>query len=113
MLIGGRGLLPVDPQAFLAAAIEKPMPEYPIVAVKARIAGTVYVEAIVDERGQVACARINGLPFGIDAAVGKAVLQWRFRPFEWKGVAMKAIGRIALQFARVEHEEWARISAVP
>jgi hypothetical protein len=111
MLFGERGLLPIDAQAFLAAAVETPVPEYPVVAVKARITGTVYAELVVDEGGRVACARVNGLPFGIEAVAEQAVLRWRFHPFEWKGAPVRAIGRVALQFGRVEHEEWARISA--
>jgi hypothetical protein len=111
MLFGARGLLPIDAETFLAAAVEKPVAEYPIISWKARVAGTAYVEAIVDESGRVACARVNGLPFGIDTAAEESVLRWRFRPFEWKRVPVKAIGRVALQFGRFEHEEWQRMNA--
>ena len=60
-------------------------PEYPALAMQARIHGTVVVDAIIDERGNVVQARaISGNPLLISAAL-KAVLQWKYEPTSLNG----------------------------
>ena len=55
-------------------------PVYPAIAQSARVQGTVVVEAIVDETGHVAAARVlRSIPL-LDAAAGAAVAQWAFEP---------------------------------
>ena len=55
-------------------------PVYPPLARDARIWGTVVVDAVIDEHGNVVQARVlSGHPLLIDAAL-KAVLQWKYEP---------------------------------
>jgi periplasmic protein TonB len=55
-------------------------PVYPPLAQQARIRGTVVVDAVIDEHGNVVQARaLTGHPLLIDAAL-KAVLQWKYEP---------------------------------
>jgi periplasmic protein TonB len=69
----GSGLKP--PQLIFS-----PAPEYPLLAKQAHIAGTVVIEAIIDERGNVKEARaISGQPLLVPAAL-KAVSLRRYEP---------------------------------
>src|SRR6266849_5461409 len=55
-------------------------PEYPVLAMQARIWGVVVVDAVIDERGNVVGARaVSGHPLLVPAAL-KAVLQWKYEP---------------------------------
>jgi protein TonB len=60
-------------------------PEYPPLAREARIGGTVVVDAVIDEHGNIVQARVvSGHPLLIDAAL-KAVLQWKYEPTTLNG----------------------------
>lgn len=83
----------VESQQLIARAVHSPLPAYPPVALKARIGGTVTVEVIVSESGDVLCARSTSLPFGASAAAVEAARQWRF-----KRSATKVAGEIAFHF---------------
>ena len=55
-------------------------PVYPPLARESRISGTVVIDAVVDERGNVVQARVvSGHPLLIKAALN-AVLQWKYEP---------------------------------
>jgi len=55
-------------------------PEYPVLARQTHVSGTVVVNAVIDEHGNVVGARaLNGHPLLIPAAL-KAVLQWKYEP---------------------------------
>jgi protein TonB len=55
-------------------------PEYPALAMQAHVRGTVVVNAVIDEHGNVVQARaLSGHPLLIAAAL-KAVLQWKYEP---------------------------------
>ncbi|HEY2545650.1 MAG TPA: energy transducer TonB [Candidatus Acidoferrum sp.] len=55
-------------------------PQYPPLARQTHAQGTVVVDAIIDEKGNVVQARaVSGNPLLIDAAL-KAVLQWKYEP---------------------------------
>jgi protein TonB len=55
-------------------------PAYPPLARDAHIWGTVVVDAVIDEHGNVVQARVvSGHPLLIDAAL-KAVMQWKYEP---------------------------------
>jgi hypothetical protein len=95
-------LVHVDSDAFLSMAIETPLVEYPTVAMKARISGRVYVEAVVDDAGNVTCVRTSPLPFGIDAAAAASVMQWKFRRFRTSAtVIAPVIGTFDLHYLLV------------
>jgi len=56
-------------------------PVYTELARKARVTGTVIVEAIIDEHGDVKDARVlKGLPMGLDQAALDAITAWKFKP---------------------------------
>ena len=60
-------------------------PVYPPLAREARIKGTVVVEAVIDEHGNVVQARVvSGHPLLIDAAL-QAVLLWKYEPTTLNG----------------------------
>jgi periplasmic protein TonB len=60
-------------------------PEYPALARQAHIFGTVVVDAVIDERGNVVQARaVSGHPLLVAAALG-AVLQWKYEPSSLNG----------------------------
>ncbi len=66
-------------QTLLDRAVERVIPEYPDIAAKARIAGNVRVDVLVGRDGRVESARVQPLPFGIDAAVKAAIARWTFQ----------------------------------
>lgn len=81
--------------ALLAEGVAVAVPAYPPVARKARIAGTVVLELVVNEEGRVESVRIvKPLPFGLDQASHDAAKQWRFHPR-----TAKACARVAVQFS--------------
>jgi TonB family protein len=74
-------------------------PEYPSVARKARVAGTVVVDILIDPSGSVERAKVvKPLPFGLDQAAHDAVVKWRFRPIERGGQAARMCGRVSVKY---------------
>jgi periplasmic protein TonB len=74
-------------------------PEYPEIARRARIDGTVILEAVLDVTGRVDRVRIlRSVPLLDDAAV-KAVSQWRYTPTELNGVPVPVLMTITVQFS--------------
>ena len=70
-----------EPDALLPPAIHRPTPEYPEVAFKARVSGTVRARLVIGRDGTVQSVTITKpVPFGIDEAVRIALLQWTFDP---------------------------------
>jgi TonB family protein len=75
------------------------VPEYPEVARKARIAGTVIVEFMIDENGAVTdVVVLKPLPFGLVEATRDAVGRWKFRSFERNGKVVSGCGQATLNF---------------
>jgi TonB family protein len=61
-------------------------PVYTELARRARVTGTVIVEAIIDENGDVKDVRVlKGLPMGLSQAAVDAVKTWRFKPATREG----------------------------
>ena len=74
-------------------------PQYTERARRSRINGVVIVEAIVDEEGQVACARaLTRLAEGLDAAAVESVGKWRFRPATFQGQPVAMIYNLTVNF---------------
>jgi len=74
-------------------------PEYPIIAQRAGVEGTVILEAILDVTGKVVQVRvIRSHPLLDDAAV-KAVQQWRYTPTELNGVPVPVLMTITVRFS--------------
>ena len=90
--------IPDTPGAQPPTVSKRVDPEHPLVAMQARVSGTVVLEALVDERGNVPDARvIRSIPL-LDQAALDAVKQWQFKPAMLKGEAVPAIVQIELEF---------------
>jgi protein TonB len=61
-------------------AIDKPDPEYPETARRARVEGRVILEAIISEEGSVESVRILRSQALLDGAAIAAVKRWKYRP---------------------------------
>jgi protein TonB len=73
-------------------------PEYPPLALQARIHGTVVVDAIIDEHGHVVQARaISGHPLLIAPAL-KAVLLWKYEPTSLNGQPISVELQVSVNF---------------
>ena len=89
---------------FAAGALYSVLPVCPEVAKKARIAGTVVVEVVVAESGQVIDTLVvKPLPFGMDRAADDAAKQWLFMP------GRRTSGRIEFHFRPLNDDEWRAI----
>jgi periplasmic protein TonB len=100
-ILGGTGLAAPPPPPIAAAsngplhvggevkeprAIFTPQPDYPRLALQARIQGVVKIDATIDKNGNVVEARaIDGPPLLISAALN-AVEQWKYQPTYLNGV---------------------------
>jgi protein TonB len=79
-------------------AIRRVQPTYPPIARSARVAGTVEVEVVIDEDGNVLSASvISGHPLLRQAAV-EAAQQWKFRPTLLSGQPIKVTGVLIFNF---------------
>jgi protein TonB len=75
-------------------------PEYPPLAMQARISGAVVVDAVIDERGNVVGARaVSGHPLLVPAAL-KAVLQWKYEPTLLNGTPISVEMEVTVHFNR-------------
>lgn len=73
-------------------------PEYPALARQARILGTVVVDAVIDEHGNVVQARaLSGHPLLIPAAL-RAVLQWKYEPTSLNGQPISVELQVLVNF---------------
>lgn len=73
-------------------------PEYPTLAREAHIHGTVLIDAIIDERGNVVQAHaLSGHPLLIPAAL-KAVLQWKYEPTSLNGRPISVELQVSVTF---------------
>jgi TonB family protein len=72
--------------------IRRVEPVIPDAARKARVAGIVIIEAVIDKEGRVANAKVlKPLPLGLDEAALEAVKQWTFRPGTLNGEPVDVI----------------------
>ena len=81
-----------------ARLIHRVQPVYPALARQARVQGTVRLEAIIHENGEIANLRvISGHPLLIQASLD-AVEQWRYQPTSLNGQSMAVITTIDVNF---------------
>ena len=81
------------------ALIHRVEPEYPGVAVSAKVAGIVVLEATVDEAGKVSDVTVlRSIPL-LDKAAIKALKQWRYEPLMLNGTAMPFVLTVTLTFS--------------
>lgn len=81
-------------------AISQPQPRYPEPARRARIQGSVQVEAIIDRNGNVTDVKLrSGLPFGLSESALVAVKQWKFEPATLNGKNVAVFYTLTVKFA--------------
>jgi TonB family protein len=96
-------LVPIQQVDEPPIVLKRVLPEYPAAARNMQITGTILVNALVDERGNVIqTAVIRGVkgPFGFNEASEEAVKQWRFKPATKDGVKVKVWKQIPISFQR-------------
>lgn len=77
-------------------------PVYPAEAQAARVQGVVIIEAVIDENGSVANARVlRSIPL-LDAAALGAVSQWQFTPTEVDGRRVSVLMTVTVNFTLME-----------
>jgi protein TonB len=74
-------------------------PEYPALAKQTHVSGTVVVDAVIDEHGNVVGAHaVSGHPLLIPAAL-KAVLQWKYAPTLLNGTPVAVEMEVTVHFS--------------
>ena len=74
-------------------------PQYTEAARKARIEGTVIVEAIIDKNGNVDHVKVvKGLPAGLSEQAEAAVKRWKFKPGTMNGTNVDTIFNLTVTF---------------
>ena len=81
------------------ALLRKVDPTYPEVAVRARVAGVVILEAMVDAEGNVESVRVLRSIKLLDYAAIEAVKQWKYSPLLLNGTASPFILTVTLSFS--------------
>jgi periplasmic protein TonB len=74
-------------------------PSYPAIAKSMRMTGTVKIDFIVDEKGEVSTIQSSSGPDMLKRAALDALKKWKFKPFERDGQPAKATGFISFNFA--------------
>jgi protein TonB len=94
-----RGPVRVGGNISTPALLHRVEPEYPAMAVSARLQGISILEAVVDEQGRVADVRVlrtaNAL---LDRAAIAAVRQWQYAPLTLNGVPASFVLTVTLTF---------------
>jgi TonB family protein len=86
------------------------LPEYPRRAIEQKVEGDVLLEATLDERGEVADARVLSGPDELRKASLESVLNWHYSPAALRSISTEVTLRFRLPAPDVEIEEKARAS---
>ncbi|MDQ3755816.1 MAG: energy transducer TonB [Acidobacteriota bacterium] len=98
------GAPPSPPGGPSQGAVKRVQPDYPPVAKAAGAQGTVEVEVVINENGEVISAKaVRGHPLLHQASV-EAARQWQFKPTEVDGKPAKVTGRVTFNFVLPEKE---------
>jgi protein TonB len=82
----------------VGALASRVQPDYPALARQLKIEGTVELEVLVTETGEVAKVGIvSGNPV-LTAPAAQAVKRWKFKPFMEDGKAIQVLAPISLNF---------------
>lgn len=96
---GPRGPLRVGGEIREPERIESVNPPYPELARRARLEGTVILQAIIDKQGNVKDAEVlRPLGLGLDEAAVEAVRQWKYTPTYYEGRPVEVILTVTVQF---------------
>ncbi|MGA2260781.1 MAG: TonB family protein, partial [Acidobacteriota bacterium] len=93
-----KGVTPPAGLTSPAVAISKVAPQYPQIARKWKVAGTVMVVAQVDSQGRVSKATAVSGPEMLRQSAVDAVMHWRFQPAVLKGVNVSAEVSVSVVF---------------
>jgi periplasmic protein TonB len=80
------------------ALLERVDPEYPPIAVQARVQGVVILEAVVDSSGRVEDVRVLRSIRLLDAAAIEGVRKWRYSPLYLNGTAERFVLTVTVSF---------------
>jgi TonB family protein len=89
------------PDVFEPKMLRQVAPKYSSAALRARIQGTVVIEAVILEDGTVGRARIKTSlddRFGLDDAALEAIGQWKFEPGTYQGFPAPVLMTLKLEF---------------
>ncbi|HYN85322.1 MAG TPA: energy transducer TonB [Pyrinomonadaceae bacterium] len=92
-------LKPISGGILNGKAVSLPPPVYPEIAKRARAAGQVSVEVVIDVTGKVISAKAVGGPTLLQEAAVKAALSARFSPTLLSGQPVKVSGTITYNFS--------------
>jgi TonB family protein len=93
-------VVPVSPRKVQAAEIIKRVqPEYPVLARRQKIGGTVEVEVDVNEKGEVVLARAVSGSSLLRPAAEAAIMKWRFKPASVGGVNISSKAKVSVNFS--------------
>ncbi|MEM7581902.1 MAG: TonB family protein [Acidobacteriota bacterium] len=80
--------------------VHAPQPAYTEIARRARIQGTVIVQAIIDRNGEVVDTQVlKSLPMGLTEETVKAMRQWKFKPATLHGKPVDVYFNLTVTFA--------------
>ncbi|HEX8249396.1 MAG TPA: TonB family protein [Pyrinomonadaceae bacterium] len=89
---------PLQVGSLVEYATQKVNPVYPPQAKTLRMTGTVKVEVMVDEQGQVSAVQNSSGPSLLQRAAADALKKWKFKPFTKDGQPVKAKGFVNFNF---------------
>jgi len=90
---------PILPNMPPVVMIKKVEPKYPGVAKAARIEGVVVLTATIDEQGHVTGLQVQSGPEVLAKEAVKAVRQWEYEPYKYKGAVVEVQTTITVTFA--------------
>jgi protein TonB len=96
--VAERRIVRIGGQLVSPRLVKRVAPEYPPLAVQARVVGEVVLEALVDEAGRVASVKLVSGPALLSEAAEEAVRQWRYQPLLLNGVPTAFILDVHLNF---------------
>ncbi len=92
-------VLPVHLAGTAPVPLARPAPECPELARRARVAGTVVLQAVIDREGNVVDVTIvKDLPLGCGEAASAAVRRWRYAPATLDGRAVSVLMTVTVTF---------------
>jgi len=83
----------------LPRLLERVQPEYPELAVRARLECTVILQAVIGKTGAVIDVKIlRGCSLGLDDSAANAVYQWQYTPTTVSGRPVEVIANVTVHF---------------
>jgi len=96
---GADTVLPVHLASGAPVPLLRPAPEYPELARRARVTGTVVLQAVIDREGNVVDVTIvKDLPLGCGEAARAAVRRWRYAPATLNGRTVSVLMTVTVTF---------------